>query len=134
MSNGYFTHKKSTLNCMEMPLKASICFAVKKVWKQSITLSKNKHIWNKQTHILKRYNIGVSKLKVYRTFVLCFQVVLCSEPDLQSGFSRDLFVAWCGNPKNSIILTNRTSPRTLARWLIDHPDNKTVTMEVSVVI
>ncbi|XP_052767669.1 cleavage and polyadenylation specificity factor subunit 2-like [Mya arenaria] len=58
------------------------------------------------------------------------KVVLCSQPDLQSGFSRDLFVAWCGNPKNSIILTNRTSPRTLARWLIDHPDNKTVTMEV----
>ncbi|KAH3853670.1 hypothetical protein DPMN_096202 [Dreissena polymorpha] len=52
------------------------------------------------------------------------------QPDLQSGFSRDLFVAWCGNPKNSIILTNRTSPRSLARWLIDHPDNKTVTMEV----
>lgn len=58
------------------------------------------------------------------------KVVLCSQPDLQSGFSRDLFVAWCGNPKNSIILTNRTSPRSLARWLIDHPDNKTVTMEV----
>lgn len=58
------------------------------------------------------------------------KVVLCSQPDLQSGFSRDLFVAWCGNPKNSIILTNRTSSKTLARWLIDHPENKTVTMEV----
>lgn len=58
------------------------------------------------------------------------KVVLCSQPDLQSGFSRDLFVVWCGNPKNSIILTNRTSPRTLARWLIDHPENKTVTLEV----
>ncbi|KAL4238067.1 cleavage and polyadenylation specificity factor subunit 2 [Mactra antiquata] len=57
-------------------------------------------------------------------------VVLCSEPDLESGFSRDLFVAWCGNPKNSIILTNRTSPSTLARWLIDNPDKETVTMEV----
>ncbi|XP_053394070.1 cleavage and polyadenylation specificity factor subunit 2-like [Mercenaria mercenaria] len=58
------------------------------------------------------------------------KVVLCSEPDLQSGFSRDLFVAWCGNPKNSIILTNRTSPKTLARWLIDNTDKETVTMEV----
>lgn len=58
------------------------------------------------------------------------KVVLCSEPDLQSGFSRDLFVAWCGNPKNSIILTNRTSPNTLARWLIDNTDKETVTMEV----
>ena len=59
------------------------------------------------------------------------QVVLCSVPDLQCGFSRDLFVAWCGNPKNSIILTVRSSPGTLTRWLIDHPENKTVTMEVS---
>lgn len=58
------------------------------------------------------------------------KVVLCSEPDLQCGFSRDLFVAWCGNPKNSIILTVRSAPGTLARWLIDHPENKTVTMEV----
>lgn len=59
------------------------------------------------------------------------QVVLASVPDLQCGFSRDLFLAWCGSPKNSIILTNRTSPGTLARWLIDNPENKTVTMDVS---
>lgn len=58
------------------------------------------------------------------------KVVLCSEPDLQSGFSRDLFVAWCGNPKNSIILTSRTSPKSLARWLIENTDKETVTMEV----
>lgn len=58
------------------------------------------------------------------------KVVLGSVPDLQCGFSRDLFLAWCGSSKNSIILTNRTSPGTLARWLIDNPDNKTVTMEI----
>lgn len=56
---------------------------------------------------------------------------MASVPDLQCGFSRDLFLAWCGSPKNSIILTNRTSPGTLARWLIDNPENKTVTMDVS---
>lgn len=61
---------------------------------------------------------------------LVLQVVLASVPDLQCGFSRDLFLAWCGSPKNSIILTNRTSPGTLARWLIDNPENKTVTMDV----
>ena len=60
--------------------------------------------------------------------------MLCSEPDLQCGFSRDLFVAWCGNPKNSIILTVRSTPGTLARWLIDHPENKTVTMEVGTIL
>lgn len=58
------------------------------------------------------------------------KVVLASVPDLQCGFSRDLFLAWCGSPKNSIILTNRTSPGTLARWLIDNPENKTVTMDI----
>ncbi|XP_021378418.1 cleavage and polyadenylation specificity factor subunit 2-like [Mizuhopecten yessoensis] len=58
------------------------------------------------------------------------KVVLSSVPDLQCGFSRDLFVAWCGSAKNSIILTNRTSPGTLARQLIDNPENKTVTMEI----
>ncbi|XP_071079968.1 cleavage and polyadenylation specificity factor subunit 2-like [Haliotis cracherodii] len=58
------------------------------------------------------------------------KVVLASTPDLQCGFSRDLFTAWCTNAKNSIILTNRTSPGTLARWLIDNQQNKTVTMEV----
>ena len=60
----------------------------------------------------------------------CVQVVLASMPDLQSGYSRDLFVAWCSNSKNSIVLTAKTSPRTLARWLIDNQDAKTVTLEV----
>lgn len=58
------------------------------------------------------------------------KVVLASVPDLQCGFSRDLFLAWCGSSKNSIILTNRTSPGTLARYLIENPQNKTVTMEI----
>lgn len=58
------------------------------------------------------------------------KVVLASVPDLQCGFSRDLFLAWCGSAKNSIILTNRTSPGTLARYLIENPQNKTVTMEI----
>ncbi|CAL1527611.1 unnamed protein product, partial [Lymnaea stagnalis] len=57
-------------------------------------------------------------------------VVLASTPDLQCGFSRDLFVAWCGNAKNSIILTNRTSPGTLARWLIDNPQDHVVRLEI----
>ena len=60
--------------------------------------------------------------------------MLASVPDLQCGFSRDLFLAWCGSAKNSIILTNRTSPGTLARYLIENPQNKTVTMEVSITL
>ncbi|XP_014768570.1 cleavage and polyadenylation specificity factor subunit 2 [Octopus bimaculoides] len=58
------------------------------------------------------------------------KVVLASMPDLQCGFARDLFMGWCGNAKNSIILTCRTSIGTLARWLIDHPKDKTVTVEM----
>lgn len=58
------------------------------------------------------------------------KVVLASMPDLQCGFARDLFMGWCGNAKNSIILTCRTSPGTLSRWLIDHPKDKTVTVEM----
>ncbi|GFO32272.1 cleavage and polyadenylation specificity factor subunit 2, partial [Plakobranchus ocellatus] len=57
------------------------------------------------------------------------QVVLASTPDLQCGYSRDLFVAWCGSAKNSIVLTNRTSPGTLARWLIDNPQDHVVRLE-----
>ncbi|XP_064621428.1 cleavage and polyadenylation specificity factor subunit 2-like [Lineus longissimus] len=58
------------------------------------------------------------------------KVVLASVPHMQCGFSRDLFIQWCGNPKNSIILTCRTSPGTLARQLIDNPTEKHITVEV----
>ncbi|GFR99506.1 cleavage and polyadenylation specificity factor subunit 2 [Elysia marginata] len=73
---------------------------------------------------------GRSLIKQSLFFFL--QVVLASTPDLQCGYSRDLFVAWCGNAKNSIVLTNRTSPGTLARWLIDNPQDHVVRLEVSV--
>ncbi|XP_055880577.1 cleavage and polyadenylation specificity factor subunit 2-like isoform X2 [Biomphalaria glabrata] len=58
------------------------------------------------------------------------KVVLASTPDLQCGYSRDLFVAWCGHSKNSIILTSRTSPGTLARWLMDNPQDHVVRLEI----
>ncbi|KAK8393685.1 hypothetical protein O3P69_006781 [Scylla paramamosain] len=35
------------------------------------------------------------------------KVVLASFPDLESGYSRELFVQWATNPKNTIILTSR---------------------------
>ncbi|ESO87748.1 hypothetical protein LOTGIDRAFT_234977 [Lottia gigantea] len=63
-------------------------------------------------------------------FLFLNTVVLASTPDLQSGFSRDLFIAWCGNPKNSIVLTTRTSPGTLARELIDNPQLRCITIDV----
>ena len=58
------------------------------------------------------------------------KVVLCSQPDLESGFSRELFIQWCQDGKNSIILTYRTTPGTLARYLIDNPGEKMLDLEV----
>ncbi|XP_018497303.1 cleavage and polyadenylation specificity factor subunit 2 [Galendromus occidentalis] len=48
------------------------------------------------------------------------KVVLASMPDLESGYGRDLFMLWASNPKNSVILTSRSSPGTLARNLVDN--------------
>ncbi|KAK4320479.1 hypothetical protein Pmani_008645 [Petrolisthes manimaculis] len=53
------------------------------------------------------------------------KVVLASFPDLECGYSRELFVQWATNPKNTIILTSRTGPDTLARRLIDNPQIRT---------
>lgn len=58
------------------------------------------------------------------------KVVLCSQPDLESGFSRELFIQWCQDAKNSVILTYRTTPGTLARYLIDNPGEKMLDLEV----
>ncbi len=58
------------------------------------------------------------------------KVVLCSQPDLEAGFSRELFIQWCQDAKNSVILTYRTTPGTLARYLIDNPGEKRIELEV----
>uniref|UniRef100_A0A182JRJ0 Cleavage and polyadenylation specificity factor subunit 2 n=1 Tax=Anopheles christyi TaxID=43041 RepID=A0A182JRJ0_9DIPT len=51
------------------------------------------------------------------------KVVLASSPDLESGFSRELFIQWASHASNSIIITSRSSPGTLARDLIDNGGN-----------
>lgn len=58
------------------------------------------------------------------------KVVLASMPDMECGFSRELFIQWCGNSKNSIILTSRSLPGTLARTLIESPDQRTVELQI----
>lgn len=58
------------------------------------------------------------------------QVVLASTPDMQSGFSREIFTQWCSNPKNTVILTTRTSPGTLARTLIDNPGLRSINLQM----
>ncbi|XP_029164296.1 probable cleavage and polyadenylation specificity factor subunit 2 [Nylanderia fulva] len=58
------------------------------------------------------------------------KVVLASTPDMECGFSRELFLQWCTNPQNSIILTSRTSPGTLARDLVEKGGNRNIILEV----
>jgi len=58
------------------------------------------------------------------------QVVLASVPDMQCGYSRELFLQWCSSAKNCIILTNRTQPGTLSRILIDNPLLRSITLDV----
>lgn len=52
------------------------------------------------------------------------KVVLASMPDMECGFARELFLQWCSNPKNSVILTCRSSPGTLARQLLAHQGDR----------
>ena len=54
------------------------------------------------------------------------KVVLASMPDMECGFARDLFLQWCSNPKNSVILTSRSSPGTLGRDLITNGGDRTI--------
>lgn len=47
----------------------------------------------------------------------CSQVVLASLPNLESGFARQLFVEWAGDPRNAIVFTQRGEPGSLAAAL-----------------
>ncbi|CAG9565166.1 unnamed protein product [Danaus chrysippus] len=58
------------------------------------------------------------------------KVVLASFPDLETGFARDLFLQWAPNSQNSIVLTARTSPGTLARDLMEKGGDRTIEMIV----
>ena len=49
---------------------------------------------------------------------------------MESGFSRDLFMQWCSESRNCLILTSRSSPGTLGRLLVDDPSPKTIELEV----
>ena len=51
------------------------------------------------------------------------KVVLASTPDLESGFSRLLFLQWAADPKNSIVLTSAASKGSLAHDLMTGSDD-----------
>lgn len=56
-------------------------------------------------------------------------VVLATQPDLECGFARDLFVLWSTFPKNAIIFTQRPSPGTLAYEVLNNRD-RTIKVEI----
>lgn len=58
------------------------------------------------------------------------KVVLASFPDLEAGFARDLFLLWAPHSQNSIVLTARTSPGTLARDLMEKGGDMTVDLVI----
>lgn len=47
--------------------------------------------------------------------------VLATQPDLESGFARDLFSIWSTDSKNSIIFTQRPGPNTLGYQVLNSP-------------
>lgn len=47
--------------------------------------------------------------------------VLATQPDLESGFAKDLFALWSQDPRNSIIFTQRPSPGTLGHQVLNTP-------------
>ena len=57
--------------------------------------------------------------------------MLASTADMNSGFSRELFIKWAPDPKNTVIFTYCTAPGSLARQLIDNPDTKSIEIDVS---
>ena len=62
------------------------------------------------------------------------KVVLASTPDLESGFSRQLFVEWCENPKNTIIFTSRSGESTLASKLLQNLTIKKISLDVQLTL
>ncbi|KAK2553094.1 Cleavage and polyadenylation specificity factor subunit 2 [Acropora cervicornis] len=91
--------------------------------------------------VMKSFEIGRMNPYQFRYCTLCHsladlarvpdpKVVLASVADLTCGFSRELFIKWAEEPKNTVVFTCRPSPGTLARSLIDNLQQKTVDIEV----
>lgn len=49
-------------------------------------------------------------------------VVMATPSMLQSGISRELFEAWCGDPKNGVIIADFAVQGTLAREILGAPE------------
>nr|CDJ83222.1 unnamed protein product [Haemonchus contortus] len=79
--------------------------------------------------VLKSFEMGHTNPFLLRNVKLCHsqidlarvrspKVVLCSGIDMECGYSRELFLDWCTDSRNSFIITGRSSERTLCSKLI----------------
>ncbi|KAK5969532.1 Cleavage and polyadenylation specificity factor subunit 2 [Trichostrongylus colubriformis] len=79
--------------------------------------------------VLKSFEMGHTNPFLLRNVKLCHsqidlarvrspKVVLCSGIDMECGYSRELFLEWCSDSRNSFIITGRSSERTLCSKLI----------------
>ncbi|XP_055338680.1 cleavage and polyadenylation specificity factor subunit 2-like [Paramacrobiotus metropolitanus] len=57
------------------------------------------------------------------------KVVVASPPDLECGFSRNLFMDYARHAKNTIVFTYRTTVGTLAHFLIQNPRVPVLTID-----
>ncbi|CAD6195418.1 unnamed protein product [Caenorhabditis auriculariae] len=72
---------------------------------------------------LKHVNLCHSHLELMR--VRSPKVVLCSNLDMESGFSRELFLDWCSDARNGVIITARPSSFTLGAKLVNLSERAT---------
>lgn len=119
-------NKDSGLIAYSLALLNNVCYNVVEFAKSQIEWMSDK--------LMKSFEGARNNPFQFRNLQLCHnladlnkvpnpKVVLCSTTDMESGFSRELFVQWASNPNNSIILTTRSSPGTLARDLLDNGGN-----------
>lgn len=58
------------------------------------------------------------------------KVILATPIDMETGFSRELFVLMAGHPKNALIMTNRAGKASLCRKLIENEGMSSITLEM----
>ncbi|XP_026691028.2 cleavage and polyadenylation specificity factor subunit 2-like [Ciona intestinalis] len=56
--------------------------------------------------------------------------VLASTADMECGFARQLFIRWAADPRNTVIITSRSTKGTLSRTLIDDPTASRLKLEM----
>lgn len=59
------------------------------------------------------------------------KLVLASTPDMQYGFSRDIFLKWCDDEKNLVIFTQRPNDGTLGKQVLDLAgETRSITIDI----